>query len=168
MVAGTLLASWRVSDAHFSLVYEAHHRTDTHSTGSRQNDARSVGGELRPIAKTLRRRCHSNLPTRIPGRQHFGRQSAAHLLTAASAGHGCRDRARARVPRDDLPCARLLVRRTLVGRASTMGPGSMPTHLVLERSSIKLLSHGLSQGRCCPPVKRPGRLDRVPGAENLA
>jgi hypothetical protein len=41
----------------------------------------------------------------------------------------------------------------------------MSTHLVLERSSIKLLSHGLSQGRYRPPVKL-GTVDliAVPGA----
>jgi hypothetical protein len=41
----------------------------------------------------------------------------------------------------------------------------MPTHHVLERSSIKLLSDGLSEGRYRPPVKL-GTVDliAVPGA----
>ena len=46
------------------------------------------GGELRPIAMTLRCVDVSSLSTRTPGRQHFGRQSAAHLLTAAFVVHG--------------------------------------------------------------------------------
>jgi hypothetical protein len=42
----------------------------------------------------------------------------------------------------------------------------MSTHLVLERSSIKLLSLGLSQGRYRPPVKLgPVDLIAVPGAK---
>jgi hypothetical protein len=45
----------------------------------------------------------------------------------------------------------------------------MRAHHVLERSSIKLLSDGLSEGRCRPPVKL-GTVDliAVPEAENLA
>lgn len=56
------------------------------------------------------------------------------------------------------------VRRTLVGSASTMRPGPLPTHHVLERSSIKLLSDGLSEGRYRPPAKL-GTIDliAVPG-----
>jgi hypothetical protein len=44
-------------------------------------------------------------------------------------------------------------------------PGPMPTHHVLERSLIKLLSEDLSEGRYRPPVKL-GTVDliAVPGA----
>jgi hypothetical protein len=45
------------------------------------------------------------------------------------------------------------VRRTLIDWASTMRHGPMPTHLVLERSPIKLLSQGHPEGRYRPPVK---------------
>jgi len=110
--------------------------------------------ELRPVAITLRRGEHSILSTRIPVRQLVRRQLAAHLLTAASAGSANRDRTRARVPRriNHAPkCSS--VSRTLVGQAGTMRPGHVSTHLVLERSSIQLLSDGLSQGRYRPPVK---------------
>jgi hypothetical protein len=62
------------------------------------------------------------------------------------------------------------VRRTLVGWLSEHGViWPMRTLHVLERSSIKLLSDGLSEGRCRPPVKL-GTVDliAVPEAENLA
>jgi hypothetical protein len=88
VVAMSILACWHGSESRFSLVYE--HITGPIHTPPGVGKMMHVrwDGEFRQIATTPRRGDHSSLSTRIPGRQHFGRQLAAHLLTAASAGHG--------------------------------------------------------------------------------